>query len=106
MDEKPSMDYIRKISGGDLEFETKLMNVIKAELTEEVEDYYKYLAENNFKETAASVHKLKHKISILGLENSYRLAASFEEELLHGNIQQSTEFEKILQSMVAFIAKL
>ena len=47
----------------------------------EKEVYFTNIKSKNNKLTAEIVHKLKHKISILGLEKSYQTAIDFEEDL-------------------------
>jgi len=106
MIEQPNMSYIHELSGGDKEFEAKLLEVVKRELPEEVEVYRMNFKENNFSEAALNVHKIKHKISILGLEKSYEFAESFETELREGISKGDEEFEKILQQMLLFIDQL
>ncbi|SNR59898.1 Hpt domain-containing protein [Lutibacter flavus] len=101
--EKPNLNYLKEISGGDLEFEEKLLIIVKKELPEEINSYKKFLNENNFKQAAELVHKIKHKISILGLEKSYQVAIDYEEELKQDNLNLKLEFEEILNSMICFI---
>jgi hypothetical protein len=45
---------------------------------------------------AQSVHKLKHKISILGLEKSY-LAEEYESNLKNNSTNLHSDFESILK---------
>ena len=103
MNEKPNLNYLKEISGGDLEFEEKLLIIVKKELPEEINTYKKFLNENNFKQAAELVHKIKHKISILGLEKSYQVAIDYEEDLKQDNLNLKLEFEEILNSMICFI---
>ena len=103
MNEKPNLDYLKEISGGDVEFEEKLLEIVKKELPEEINTYKNFLNENNFKQAAELVHKIKHKISILGLEKSYQVAIDYEEELKQDNLNLKLEFEEILNSMICFI---
>lgn len=103
MKEQPNLSYIHQLSGGDKAFEDKLLNVVKRELPEEVETYRHSISHGNFKEAAANVHKLKHKISILGLEESYRFAEVYEEELRESENNRQEGFEEILQNMLSFI---
>ena len=70
--EKPNLSYINELSGGDEAFKNKLITIIKKEFPEEKEVYFKNFKAKNFKASAENVHKLKHKISILGLEKSYK----------------------------------
>ena len=101
--EKPNLNYIKSLSGGDLEFESKIIDVIKKELPDEIKIYETFVSENGYKETAEIVHKLKHKISILGLEKSYEIAVEFEKNLLEESKNLQKEFENILTSMTSFI---
>jgi hypothetical protein len=45
-----------------------------------------------------AVHKLKHKISILGLEKSYYIAEEYENNLNDSLIILQIEFEAILKN--------
>lgn len=103
MNEKPNLGYLKEISGGDVEFEEKLLKIVKKELPEEINTYKNFLNENNFKQAAELVHKIKHKISILGLEKSYKVAIDYEENLKLDNLSLKLEFEEILNSMISFI---
>lgn len=94
------------MSGGDTAFEQKLIDIIKKELPEEIETYYENLTVGNLKMTAENVHKLKHKISILGLGKSYDIAVAFENNLLEGNKNLSKEFESILNTMTNYLTTL
>lgn len=104
--EAPNLSYINNLSGGDLEFEKKIIEIIQKEFPEEVKIYETFVSENNFKDTAEIVHKIKHKISILGLEKSYEIAVEFEKNLLNESKVLQEEFETILTSMTNFINRL
>lgn len=106
MEEQPNLSYIREISGGDEAFEKKLLAVVKKELPLEIEEYQGNLKELKLSEAAENVHKLKHKISILGLEKGYQLAIDFEEELNEGNTSLKQQFDEILSSMMVFVSEL
>ena len=104
--EQPNLSFIHSMSGGDKAFEHKLINIIKLEFPQEKEIYYANYAANNFKQAAENVHKLKHKISILGLEKSYAIAVAFEENLLEGNTHLNNEFESILNTITNYLQQL
>ena len=53
--------------------------------------------------TADNVHKLKHKISILGLDKSYEIASAFENDLLKGNKSLNQEFKSILINITNYL---
>jgi hypothetical protein len=60
---------------------------------------------NKFDLAANNVHKLKHKISLLGLEESYELASQHELNLVEGNNNLHENFE-ILNTMERFLNEL
>lgn len=104
--EQPSLSYINQLSGGDITFEQKLISIIKLEFPEEKAVYYKNIESDNFKEAAENVHKLKHKISILGLEKSYEVAVDFENNLLNKSTVGKAEFDSIMQTITDFLTTL
>ena len=104
--EKPNLNYLKEISGGDAIFEQKMIEIVKKELPEEIKSYEFFLNEYNFIQAAEIVHKIKHKISILGLEKSYQTAIDFEEDLKRQELTLQLEFEQILNSMVNFVKDL
>ncbi len=103
--EKPNLNYIQQISGGDKVFEAKMLEIVKEELPLEITEYAENFKAQKWAATAENVHKLKHKISILGLEKSYQVAIDYEEDLKLGKTELRADFENILDAMVAFMAK-
>ncbi|PZW37952.1 Hpt domain-containing protein [Mesonia algae] len=106
MNESPTLTYINQLAGENLYFKSKLINVLKKELPEEIKQYRKHLNEGKYQLAADDVHKLKHKISILGLELSYQLTTDYEEELRNNNSFNNGNFEKVLVTMTKFINEL
>jgi len=106
MKESPNLDYIEELSGGDKAFKDKLISIIKKEFPQEEAIYKTNLAAKNYSEVASNVHKIKHKISILGLLNSYELAEKYEHELLENNAGLQEEFEAILAKIKLFLEQL
>ena len=104
--EQPNLSYINSMSGGDSAFEQKLIDIIKGEFPVEKDVYFKNITAENYKLTAENVHKLKHKISILGLEKSYETAVAFENNLLEGSTKLQDEFESILTIITNYLKKL
>ena len=104
--ENPNLSYIQSMSGGDKTFEQKIIAIIKQEFPEEKRIYFENITNKNYQLTAKNVHKLKHKISILGLEKSYDIAVLFENYLLEGKNTLQDEFELILTVMTNFLNKL
>ena len=68
--------------------------------------YLNNIAAKKFKEAADNVHKLKHKISILGLERSYEVASQFENNLKENNNALQDEFNEILETITQFLNEL
>jgi hypothetical protein len=104
--EQPNLDYINDLAGDDEAFRAKLIATIKAELPGEITAYETSYNNADYLATAGHVHKLKHKISILGLEKSYYLAAEFEDELKNNQTSLAAEFEKVLLTIKNFAAGL
>jgi len=104
--EQPNLSYINSMSGGDKAFEKKLIGIIKAEFPEEKKVYFNNIEAKNYKLTAENVHKLKHKISILGLEKSYGVAINYENNLIDGNTKGRDDFESILLTITDFLETL
>ena len=104
--EQPNLSYIHNMSGGDTTFEQKIIKIIKEEFPKEKEVYYKNINSKNYKEAAENVHKLKHKISILGLVSGYEVAVNFENNLEIGRRDGQEEFEAILVNMTNFLDNL
>nr|WP_299074158.1 Hpt domain-containing protein [uncultured Allomuricauda sp.] len=106
MIEQPNLDYIKEISGGNADFEKKFLTIIQTEFPKEKQDYIETLEGNELEESAKIVHKIKHKLGILGLTEGYKLAVKYEEDLKYGNTNLKGEFLEILQSVEKFILKI
>jgi|TARA_B110000967_G_scaffold210022_1_gene269615 predicted HAD superfamily phosphohydrolase len=104
--ETPNFEYINKLSRGDDAVKKMLVDIIKSEFSQEKEEYFKSFNEKNFKKIEQNVHKLKHKISILGLEKSCSLANLYEHNLRDKSIDGSNDFEKILEIITNFTETL
>lgn len=104
--EQPNLSYINSLADGDKEFEEKLIGIIKEEFPEEIKVYFDYINEKKFLEASESVHKIKHKITILGLQNSYALANDYENNLKEGKTDLKDDFEKIIEGITDFLKTL
>jgi hypothetical protein len=83
--EEANLNYIDELSGDDLDFYTNIILLLK-ENSDEIEIYNMHKEKLNFVQMAQSVHKLKHKISILGLEKSCYLAEEYESNLKNNSL--------------------
>ncbi len=104
--EHPNISYLQELSGGDIPFERKIIAILKEEFPEEKKVYYENFEGKNFKLAANSVHKLRHKINMLGLEKGYKTAEAFENNLRNDDITLSEEFDGILQNLTNYIERL
>lgn len=105
--EQPNLKYIKQLSEGDIAFEQKIIATLKKELPKEYKEFLKNFEEKDFLNAAKNVHKLKHKISILGLAKSSEEASGFENELREGKkISGFEPFVKTIEIMIDFLAPL
>ena len=104
--EQPNLSQIDELAGDDFAFKTQLLQVIQKEFPVEKQFYIDCVAEQNNKKTAEIVHKLKHKISILGLEKGYETAVEYENALREDKYQSKEDFEQVLLSINTFLDTL
>lgn len=102
----PNIDYIKKLADGSEAFEKKMINILKNEFPEEKKQFLDFYAENDFFKASEVVHKLKHKIGMLNMKQSYEFVISFESELKSGNIANYSKFIVILDILDNFISDL
>jgi HPt (histidine-containing phosphotransfer) domain-containing protein len=106
MKEKANLHYFNQIANGEETIISTLISILKSELPEQVEEYKQSISESNFKESAEAVHKLKHKIGLLGLEKGYQITQQFEENLRNHSLENKKEFETILKNITNFTQNL
>lgn len=104
--EQANSKYIDQLSGDNIEFRKKLTAILKIELPEEVETYREQIQNKSYLLAAESVHKLKHKISILGLNKSYYIAEQFEGNSKDNSTDLKSDFDVIIKIMLDFVDKL
>lgn len=101
--EKPNMDYIEQLAGDDHLFKQKFIAILQEEFPEEKKEYLNNINNELSREAALNVHKLKHKLNILGLHKSYRLAVQYEEELRLGDTRLKQDFSSILETIETYL---
>ncbi|WP_405206272.1 Hpt domain-containing protein [Aquimarina sp. LLG6339-5] len=101
--EEPNLSFINKLSNGDKVFEEKIFTVIRREFPEEKEKYFLSIKSKKYNKAAEDVHKLKHKISILGLKTSYDTAEKYEDNLKNESEILREEFESILENITRYL---
>tara|TARA_R110000868_G_scaffold288378_1_gene548677 strand:- start:3937 stop:4254 length:318 start_codon:yes stop_codon:yes gene_type:complete len=104
--EQPNINYINKLSGDNEAIKSKMIGILKKELPQETTTYNKQMQNKEFIFAAQSVHKLKHKIAVLGLEKSYYLAEKFENNLKNNEVDLQSSFEYVLALMNQFVVEL
>ena len=101
--EVPNLKYIKELAEGDIAFEESILNVIKIEFPEEKVQFIKNFEQKKFKDAASNVHKIKHKISILGLKKGLVLASNFEKDLKEGDLKLYKDFVKVLNKIHVYL---
>ena len=106
MKEIPNLNYLAQFSRGDKSFEEKMISIVKSEFPNEIEVYHAHLEEKSYKLASDNVHKIKHKISLFGLEKSHVVATNHENNLREGDITLASEFEDILKIVTDYLETL
>lgn len=106
MMEQPNLNYLRSLSNGNLLLEKRFLTIIKNEFPTDVEEFYQYLDDKSYIAASKKVHKIKHKIAFLGMENGCKTAILFEDNLKKYSVELLPEFEAILKTIDAFIKTL
>lgn len=104
--EEPNLVYIHKISKGDKDFEEMMINTVYEDLMVEIDNYNQFFKDNDLNKMKENVHRIKHKMSILGLKKSYELTNTYENNLREGSMQNREYFENMLPIMIKFLEDL
>ena len=104
--ETPNLNYINQLSGDNDVFKQKMIAILQRELPIEMAAYFSFLKEGDLLQAAQLVHKIKHKVSILGLEKSYYIASEYEDNLKNNTITLQDDFHSILNVMQEFVSRL
>ncbi|WP_143519885.1 Hpt domain-containing protein [Reichenbachiella sp. 5M10] len=91
------------MSRGNKTFEDALLTVVRQELPEEILVFEECIAHLRWMDAAECVHKIKHKISLLGMEEAFLRAEEYENQLKKGESFGEVEFRKLLDSMKTFL---
>ena len=101
--EQPNLSLIKEISGNDIAFENNILEIIRKEFPEEVKLFKENFRIKNFNEASNNVHKIKHKISLLGLQKGLETASEYEIALKKGNIELHNNFLEILDKIHVYL---
>lgn len=103
MIETPNLKYLDSLAGGDEEFRQKFIGILKEEFPLEKKDYLDAMENSLFREASEHVHKIKHKLNVLGIHNSYTLAVQHENELRDGEHSFAADFLSILNNVQEYL---
>lgn len=101
--EAPNLNYIKELSGGDKDFEESILTVLKKEFPEEYSLFNENFSKKDYLEAANNVHKIKHKISILGLKDGLELASKFEKDLKKSDTKLYKEYINVLNKIHVYL---
>ncbi len=102
----PNLNYINEISDNDLTFKNKIIAIIKRDFPLENEDFIKHYKCKKHLLAAESVHKLKHKINMLGLKKGYDTAVKFENELRDNKDYSFKKFMEVLKTIDNYLKNI
>lgn len=103
--EQPNLSLIKEISGNDIDFQNNILEILKKEFPEEVSLFKENFIQKNYIEASNNVHKIKHKISLLGLEKGLEIASAYEIELKDGDIKLHNNFLEIIDKIHVYLYK-
>ncbi|NKI30721.1 Hpt domain-containing protein [Croceivirga thetidis] len=106
MMETPNTSYIDSVAGNDETFRLKFIEILKKEYPGEFQHYINKYEERDFPQTASIVHKLKHKLNVCGMQEGYKLAVKYEEELKVESDRFHEQFLEVLKEVDQFIKDL
>lgn len=101
--EQPNLDYVNQLARGDESIKNELISIIKKEFPEEKKCYFESVEKKDFKIIEENVHRIKHKISILGLEKSYKIADEYEHNLRLKSNDKAYDFDLILATISNYL---
>ena len=102
----PSLQYIKDLADGDQSFVLEITTLLKKEFPKDLKLFYQRVEENDLFGIASSVHKIKYKFGLLGLEEDVIIASKFENEIKTGNKELLIKFEEILLKINQYLQTL
>lgn len=103
MKETPNLKYLDELAGGDETFRQKFIGILKEEFPDEVCQYERNIEKSNLLEASQDVHKIKHKINVLGLHEAYQLAVRHEGGLRNRENLDHKSFMLVLKEIEAYL---
>lgn len=103
--EQPNLSFIKELSGDDAEFEKSIIDIIKIEFPEEVQLFKHNFQLENYVEASINVHKIKHKIGLLAMQEGVATATEFELALRNGNTELNAVFLEVIDKIHIYLSK-
>ncbi|WP_228237826.1 Hpt domain-containing protein [Allomuricauda sp. M10] len=103
MKETPNLKYLDDLAEGDEVFRQKFIAILKVEFPMEREEYQQSISGKLYREASEHVHKIKHKLNVLGLHNAYTLAVQYENQLRKGDNLLEKEFLSVMDKVEAYL---
>lgn len=100
------MNYLANLADGDEAFQKTFTGILKSEFTADVAAYECAISGHDYESARQAVHKLKHKIGLLGMVKSYSQAQGFEDQLRAGNDQLKDWFGALLIQLQGYLNTL
>jgi HPt (histidine-containing phosphotransfer) domain-containing protein len=101
--EQPNLSFIKELSGDDAEFEKSMLDLIKIEFPQEVQLFNHNFKFENYVEASDNVHKIKHKIGLLGMQEGTATASEFELALKNGNTKLHIVFLEVIDKIHVYL---
>ena len=102
--ERPSLNYVENlVVARDAEFEKKFVTLLKSEFSWDLGKYLYHIKLDEPRAAAEIVHKLKYKISVLGMKKTFVFAEEHKERLHAGDASLDEDFKKILKRINVFL---
>ena len=101
--ETPNLNYLKDIAAGDVAFEENILNLLKKEFPKDYALFNENFNKKKYKEAAQNVHKMKLKISMLGLKKGLEIASDFEKDLKLNDIKLSQDFINVLKKILVYL---
>ncbi|MBN3582452.1 Hpt domain-containing protein [Algoriphagus aestuarii] len=101
--DNPSLVYLHSLSNGNESFKNRIIQLFIEELPEELSLYEKALSSKNLFWASEIVHKIKHKIAFLQMEESLEVSEKHELALREGKLKYQREFLDIISKILKFL---
>lgn len=102
-EETPSQKMIIELFGDSRKEQKKIMKQIILEFRLDFIEFKNFYDLRDYTEASEVVHRLNHKIGMLGLEKNYTLAQHFESELRQDNTIRYDNYMKILSTVSQYL---